>query len=295
MGAIELGATHAVACRPMSNWVSAGQEAFLANLPLIDEVIRITARRYQCRREEAEEFTSLAMLKLISDDYAVLRKFAGRSSLRTYLHSVVRHLFLDFRARHRGKWRPSARARRLGEVAVRLEMLLQREKRSFDEACQILRVNECATESESELARIAAYLPTRRLRWVESGGPFQEPAVPTEVADRFAHAGDRRQQQRVQNVLQDGLRRLTPEERLLLRLRFLEGMKPQQIARALGLKAPSLYRRIEQSLDRLRRRLRREGLQAGEVSDALEAQGFDLTAALWETSDVESPCPSESV
>jgi RNA polymerase sigma factor for flagellar operon FliA len=38
---------------------------------------------------EADDFASHPKLKLIEDDYAILRKFQGRSSLRTYLTVVI--------------------------------------------------------------------------------------------------------------------------------------------------------------------------------------------------------------
>jgi RNA polymerase sigma factor (sigma-70 family) len=281
MEATGSGSACVVGYWPTSHAMSPGESAFLSNLPMIEELIRFTARRHRCRGEEADEFASLARLKLIADDYAVLRKFTGRSTLRTYLNTVLRRSFLDYRVQRLGKWRPSARAKRLGRVAERLEVLLNREKRSFDEACQILRVNEGATESESELAGIAARLPARRLRRTESQSVLEEIAVPAEVAEGFAHADDKQRHcERVHGILRDGLDRLTSQERLILRLRFLEGMAPRQITRAVGLKPPSLYRRTGQVLDRLRRHFQSEGLQAAEVSDALQRGSFDLEAAI---------------
>ena len=71
-------------------------------------------------------------LKLIDDDYQILRGFRERSSLRTYLSTVVERLFLDYRIRQWGKWRPSAQARRAGALAVRLEALLHRDGVPFE-------------------------------------------------------------------------------------------------------------------------------------------------------------------
>ena len=49
------------------------EQIFLAELPRIERVIGATCRRHRLRAEEAEEFASTVRLKLIADDYAVLR------------------------------------------------------------------------------------------------------------------------------------------------------------------------------------------------------------------------------
>ena len=52
------------------------------------------------------------------DDYSILRKFKGRSSLRTDLITVVTHLYQDWRNGRWGKWRPSEDAKRRGHRDV---------------------------------------------------------------------------------------------------------------------------------------------------------------------------------
>lgn len=56
-------------------------EFFLANLPHIEKVVAQTCRRCRFRKEEAEDFSSLVMIKLMENDYAVLRKFQGECDL----------------------------------------------------------------------------------------------------------------------------------------------------------------------------------------------------------------------
>ena len=50
--------------------------------------------------------------------------FEGRSQLRTYLITVVQRHFLDDRNARWGKWRPSSIARRIGPIAVLLDLLV---------------------------------------------------------------------------------------------------------------------------------------------------------------------------
>ncbi len=139
------------------------QKKLEAHIDLVEQVIQWTCRR-RFSQEEAEEFRSRVFLKLVQDDYAVFRKFRGQSSLRTYLTTVIQRLALDFRNHLWGKWRPSAAARRLGNVALQLEVLVSRDNRMLDEAIEILRTNHQVGLSRAELERISAQLPVRSRR-----------------------------------------------------------------------------------------------------------------------------------
>ena len=88
--------------------------------------------------------------------------------------------------------------------------------------------------------------------------------------------------------MRDELGRLTPHDRLLLRLRFVTGMPPRQITHLLGVEAPVLYRRINHSVARLRRALVKAGLEARDVREALGLHGLDLGATL-DAADDASP------
>jgi DNA-directed RNA polymerase specialized sigma24 family protein len=96
------------------------EQLFLEQLAVIERVIGWVCSRHGLRGADAEDFASAVKTRLIENDYEVLGRFEGRSSLKTYLASVVNRLYLDFQVQRFGKWRPSAEARRLGTVALRL-------------------------------------------------------------------------------------------------------------------------------------------------------------------------------
>src|ERR1019366_2147799 len=104
-------------------------------------VISFVSARHHLPGVEADDFASHVKLRLIEDDYAILRKFQRRSSLRTYLTVVIQRMFLDYRISAWGKWRPSAEAKRAGAVAVQLEQLMGRDGYRFGEACELLETN----------------------------------------------------------------------------------------------------------------------------------------------------------
>src|SRR4051812_17572740 len=117
------------------------EQFFLSQLPVVDKVTGHVCRRNHLRDADAEEFASEVKLHLIQNDYAVLRRFQQRSSLQTYLTVVVQRLFVNYRNRLWGRWRPSADASRLGPIAVQLERLIVRDGWSFEEAQEQLRIN----------------------------------------------------------------------------------------------------------------------------------------------------------
>src|SRR4030095_15510318 len=104
------------------------QHLFLTHLPAIDGIARAAARRRRLTPDEADEFRSTVRLRLLEEDYAVIREFRGSSSFKTFLTVVIARQCLDFRASAWGRWRASSRARRLGDTAVALQHLMIRER-----------------------------------------------------------------------------------------------------------------------------------------------------------------------
>jgi RNA polymerase sigma factor (sigma-70 family) len=256
--------------------VSPADNLYLAHRELIEGAIRFASRRHRLPAADAQDFESTARLHLIEDDAAVLRAFRGQSSLRTYLLTVVTRVFLDWRNARWGKWRPSAEARRLGPLAVRLETLTARDGLSFDEACETLRTNFGDTTSDDELAAIAARFPRRSRRVLVSDealetqmardGRADGPLVQREAAEAAVRAA---------RALDQSLRSLPPQDRLILKMRFRDAFTVQQIARALSLDPKRLYRQIGKVLGGLRTALEQAGITASVVADVLEQHGFD--------------------
>ena len=259
-------------------------DIYLANRELIDDAIAAVCRRRRLPPAEAEEFGSDARLHFIKDDYAVLRAFAGRSSMRTYLIAVAAHLFLDWRNARWGKWRPSAEAKRLGPVAVKLETMIVRDRMPFDEAHETLRTNFGIPASRTELEAMAARFPHRskrsflpdeslEARPAEHGDPSQ--GVAREAAEAAAA--------RARAALAESMMELEAQDRLILQMRYTDGHRVQDIARLLNLEPKPLYRRLERMLAELRRALERRGVARAEALEAIEDEGFladdEMTAA----------------
>jgi RNA polymerase sigma factor (sigma-70 family) len=93
------------------------EEFYRQHLTAIGQIALSVCRRGGVDDHDAEDFASDIRLKLCDDNYAVIRKFQGKSSFTTYLTVVINKSFLDHRRKIWGKWTPSSQAKRLGARA----------------------------------------------------------------------------------------------------------------------------------------------------------------------------------
>ena len=242
----------------------------------IESVLAYTRRAHRLSADDGDEFSSWARLKLFEDDCAVLRKFQGISSIKTFLVTVIQRLFLDWRIKEWGKWRPSAEARRLGPVAIELERLVLRDQIDFDAAAATL-VSKGTALSGDECDRVWAELPRRPGRHrageqVLESMPSPAAGDPVATEEHYASAG------RARSALAEAIPGLTPQEQLIVRLRFQDGFTVARIAQLIGEEQKPLYRRIDQILGRLRVHLTGAGITADEVRELLGNPAVELGA-----------------
>jgi len=238
------------------------RELFESELPMVREVISFICRRRRLPREDAEDFRSWTFLKLMDNDYAILQKYEGRASLRTYLTVVIERLSIDYQITRWGKWRPSARAIELGPEAVELDSLLFRDGHTAHEAVQLLLSRKKTSLAEDALLGIASQLPSRPRRARELTRLPASLATEADGADRGILENERAKERRkLGEALDRVFQRLSDEDRLIARLRFVKGLPPNQIASALRLPVKDLYRRIEHMKKKLRKLLQKEGIR----------------------------------
>ena len=242
------------------------QALLVDHLELIDRIVSYTARKHHLSALDAEEFSSIVRFRLIDRDFAILRKFEQRSNLATYLTTVIERVYLDFCITRWGKWRPSAAARRLGPVAVRLEQLLTRDGLSFAEAVGTLQTNHGVTQSRDELQALMVQLPVRAVR--RAAGE-EELAIVASRGGAVDAAFDRFEDEdlikRVEAALARAVGTLPPADQLILRMRYQDGLPVAQIARILSLDAKPIYRRLEQVAGLVRDAFDRAGLDPADV------------------------------
>jgi RNA polymerase sigma factor (sigma-70 family) len=245
---------------------------FTANLALIARVVRHIAARRFLERQEMEDFEAEVHLKLIQDHYAVLGRFEGRSSLSTYLVAVIQHAFLDYQVKRWGKWRPSAPARRHGPLAIELERLLHRDGLSFEAACAKLSRSQGGPIDRERLAKLLEGLPYRPTKrevgtqaLVDVPSPYGQPSSAIQARELQEAARS------AETLLGQALERLSPGDRLLLKLAYVDGLSVARIASTLGLNQRRLYRSLERCLGSMRTYLESRGLERERVAEILGA------------------------
>jgi RNA polymerase sigma factor (sigma-70 family) len=249
--------------------VREARELLEANLALITRAVAFACRRYRFDPDDAEEFGAIVNLKLVDDDYAVLRSYEGRAGLATFLSVVIQRWALDFRIHEWGKWHPSAEAKRAGAVAVELEQILHRDGRTVEEALPFLRTKHAGVTLDS-LKAIAVKLPRRAPK--RHDVPVEEAAPvsgPYDIEDQ-ARANDRRRTARhVATLLHDAIERRPEDLRLILQLRFVNGMTVAQIARALQREQKLLYRMLERCMHEIQDEIVAAGVRREDVLDLI--------------------------
>lgn len=241
---------------------------FVAHLAIIDRLIAAQCRRHGLRDAERDEFDSWVKARFVESDYAALRKFAGRSSITTYLATVLANLFRDYCNATWGRWRPSAQALRMGPHAIRLEQLLYRDQHSQRDAMAIL-LAAFSDLDESAVRKLIASLPPRTSNDDVSLDEFAETDTALAARDgddsRTAHRDIEAVEAAVRNVVGE----LPPEEAVILQMRYWSGCSVADIARAMHVDQKGLYRRLDALHTRLRLACEARGIDRARVADIL--------------------------
>ena len=265
---------------PKKSW----EQIFLQHRARIELAAARVAQRAGLPPQEVEDFVAGVRLKLIDDDYAVLRKHRGQSSMATYLITVVHNAFKDHCDQRFGKYRPSAKAKELGPCGRALERALVVEQMELEAAVRALAQRSDLETTESELLRIAEQLPPAKAKrsFVDEQALEQIP-VPSAGSSTEHRWLDRERTQnadRLSAVLRSALQTLPAQDFLILKLHLRDGQTLATIADRLQVPQRPLYRRKNKSLDVLRDHLESQGLSWPEVRDLLEwnrdlGLGFD--------------------
>ena len=272
----------------------APEERLLAHLDDVNRVVNTVAFTHRLSASEREELASLVRVKLVDNDYDVIRRFEGRSSFRSYLTVVVQRVLLDWRSQRWGKWRTSAAARRLGPVAVRLEALLYRDGRRLDDAIEVLREMKIV-ESLDEITAFARQLRPRVGRREVSEDMARDVAVSGAVEDRVLDGEAAEMARRAEEAMAAVLEELAPRAAVVLKMHFLEGCPIAEIARLLDTPQKPLYREVERILAALRRSLQAAGLSQSSVGHLLDdgrlASHFRLSTVFCGQTNDPQPSP----
>jgi RNA polymerase sigma factor for flagellar operon FliA len=270
------------------------EDTYLQHLRTIERIAAFVARRHHLEASEAEEFVQEVRVRLLDDDYAIIRKFEGRSTFSTYLTTVIGRLFAQWRVEQWGKWRPSAEAKRLGDKAVTLERLLSRDGFTLSEAVRVLTTPESSSYTIGELEAIYLRLPSRNPRPVvvsEENVP-DVVTVEADAYDRMEACDRARVLRSAVRTIDELINRMDAEDRLILQMRFWDALRVPDIARTLHLDQKKLYKRLDRLFLVLRRELESAGVSQEDVAGFLVGGDDDLHLNFIHAGEIPPPGPS---
>ena len=241
------------------------ESLYLQHLPTIERIANSIAGKKHLSADDREEFVQYVRVRVFDDNYAILRKFEGRSAITTYLTSVIGRLYNEWRVAQWGKWRPSAEARRLGDTAITLERLLTRDGLTRSEAFSTLTTGSGSPASITELWALYVRLPPRGPRPVVVSSDVSPDVVAVAAdADDRVESNDRvRTAACAAETMDAVLASFGAEDRLILKLRFWNSRKVREISEIVKIDLKKIFKR----LDKLKAVLRR-ALEAAGVSEA---------------------------
>ncbi len=246
------------------DWGQAWSEFLAIYSPLILQVVH----RFECEEDRAGECFLFVCEQLSTNGCRRLRRFkpAGPAQFSTWLRVVARNLCLDWRRREIGRLRILRSVSRLGELDQQVADCVHERGMSLRETLLSLQASQPELTEEQlsdSLQRVRESLGSRQL-WLlgrrrtkiqslERDSAAGDGPVATQIADpdpspeELAESAERR------SALTRALARLDKDERLLVRLRYEEGLTLDQLSKVAGLgNAQRADRRIKEILSRLR-------------------------------------------
>jgi RNA polymerase sigma factor (sigma-70 family) len=232
--------------------------------PLIQRIVA----RYEPHPGEAPECRAFVSARLSDDDFRRLRGFRvdGPARFETWLMTVIANLCRDWRRNQRGRLRMPRPVSRLpeleqhvyhqifvcgasrGECVASLAPLFPGLSESTVAAisAQLFRLLPPAQRWQAGARRLSPRVPVHG-SWADNEDPTLKVPDPAPGPDELA---ERVQQQR---QLRDALSCLPPQQRLLLRLRFEQGLTLAEVARLMRFGDPfRANRQVLAALDALK-------------------------------------------
>jgi RNA polymerase sigma factor for flagellar operon FliA len=265
--------------QPEHGQANPAAQLLVDNFALIRQLVRRIARRHRLTVAERQDFESWVWLRLVEGDFYILRRFAGRSSLTTYLRVVFSRCLIDFRTARWGKWRPSAAAQRLGSQAVALERLVTRDGMSREEAAARVGIDANVLQRSTRRSRPRTDEPLE-LAAAAAAPPGTGPEEALLALDRQAAA------EALARALAQALGTLGEADYRLLWLRYGARLTVPKIAARLGEDQKSLYRKYLRLHATMRTLLEELGITRVQIASVVGAPDVWLQGLL------EAPRPS---
>lgn len=219
--------------------------------------------------------------QLSANDFRRLRKFdvGGRASFSTWLNAVVRNLCLDWHRKEHGRHRVfGSVARRSATEQLLFELVFRRGFSSEEAREELSRqgIEVSFAAVEGAICDLRRCLSSRQVWLLSSGNRMLDSFDGEEERSHAIEPPDPAPDPEALVTLREthrqvsaALASLCDSDRLLIRLRYQEGLTLQQVAKLVGLKDPQTAdRRLREIIEKIRQALGIEYLARGKAKPA---------------------------
>ncbi len=248
---------------------SIAPEKILASSEIIDKIEAICKRHFADENEQNESFIFI-LDRLKADNFRRLRAYKGQSQLTTYVYSLINALIVDYRRKTYGRRRIPASVVKLGKWAETAYRLVCWQKFSFDDAYDILQVENLFAGSYERY--IKAITPIREAPCRENpafqslneevAGVVENPhGADANPLEALIGKLDRQRRVKALKIIRAATETLSHDDQLLIRLVYGADQPVNVVARMIGLSASSARRRLKRLLTQFRKQLLAEGIR----------------------------------
>lgn len=239
--------------------------------------IMMVASRYAPGPDGADDCFQYVCEKLYENDcHRLLRFNPDRGAkFRTWLIAIVNNLCIDWHRMSHGRQRPPAVIKKLPAMEQLVYRYKFEQNLDLDSCLRLVQISYPRLERQQLTVSVAGIhaLLTPRQRWnlgLQRGGnsaveelTAREGLQPGEIVEPGPGPDLLAQQQQEHDALMHAMSRLTPQQRLLLRLHYQENMPLKDVAHIAGLgDLHQARRRIQTALAELNRLLSASGLKS---------------------------------
>ena len=244
-------------------------ERILASSETLDKIEAICKRHFADENERNESYVFI-LDSLKADNFRRLRAYRGQSQLTTYLYTLVNALIVDFRRQTYGRRRIPAGVAKLGKWAEAVYRLVCWQKFSFDDAYDILQVEDLfAGPYERYIQAIAPIreAPCREnpsfqsLNEEVSGVPENPRSTDANPLEALIDKLDRQRRVEALKIIRAATTTFAQEDQLLIRLVYASEQPVSAVAKVIGISASSARRRLKRLLNHYREQLLAAGIR----------------------------------
>ena len=227
-------------------------------------------KRHFATENDQSECSLFIIDSLKADNYKRLRAFKGKSSLNTYLYSLINSLVIDFRRKKFGRRRIPSGVVKLGKWAEAVYRFVCWQKFSFDDAYDFLKVDGLFAGSYIEFIKETE--PVRKAPCREN--PAFQSSDETRESD-WKHVNDagsnpleilvqkleREKRIKALQVIRETTTGLSENDQLLVKLIYGSDLSVAAAAKVIGLPTSTARKRLKSLLTKYREFLLAEGIR----------------------------------